>query len=261
MELHKLWILIDDVQIGQPLIIQPALNLPESFSFIRRNFDGRFYSLYNLYRYKFCTLSVSGNVNINVQINGRIVTFNSPDFTGSENITFTMTDNISGLSASDTVVVEVLPVPTLDLGIIEIPSPREFEYQNHSFIPALKVQNLGTASYSGMLSISCNILNSSGTSIYSNEEFHPLELQPGNSVTITLSTSCVITSEGTYNAIFSLISEDGNPANNTLEKSFTVVNRITQGGPDTFGYRFIDSNDEAGPEFNWIVLVLPEHQP
>ena len=76
-------------------------------------------------------------------------------------------------------------MPTLDLGIIEIPSPHEFEYQNHSFIPALKVQNLGTASYSGMLSISCNILNSSGTSIYSNDEFHPLELEPGNSAIVT----------------------------------------------------------------------------
>lgn len=246
-------ILIDDVQIGQPLIIQPALNLPESFSFIQgETLTIDFTPFITCTDINSCTLSVSGNVNINVQINGRIVTFSSPDFTGSENVTFTMTDNISGLSASDTVVVEVLPVPTLDLGIIEIPSPREFEYQNHSFIPALKVQNLGTASYSGMLSISCNILNSSGTSIYSNEEFHPLDLQPGNSATVTLSTSCVITSEGTYNAIFSLISEDGNPTNNTMEKSFTVVNRITQGGPDTFGYRFIDSNDEAGPEFNWI---------
>ena len=96
-------ILIDDVQIGQPLIIQPALNLPESFSFIQgETLTVDFTPFITCTDINSCTLSVSGNVNINVQINGRIVTLVLL-ISRVQKIYFTMTDNISGLSASDTV--------------------------------------------------------------------------------------------------------------------------------------------------------------
>jgi hypothetical protein len=54
-------ILIDDVQIGQPLIIQPALNLPESFSFIQgETLTVDFTPFITCTDINSCTLSVSG---------------------------------------------------------------------------------------------------------------------------------------------------------------------------------------------------------
>jgi hypothetical protein len=246
-------ILLDDIRIGHPLIIQPALAMPDNFSFIQgETLTVDFTPYITCTDIGNMTLAASGNVNVNIQISGTMVTFSAPAFNGSETVTFTLTDGVSGLTATDIASIDVLPVPATDMGITAIASPREFEYLNHAFTPSLTVQNAGTSPYDGMLGISCLIQTSVGVEVYYNNDLYPVQLQPGQSTEVTLNTSCSPTAEGGYSAVFNLTTDDGNPVNNTLTKQFTVVNRITQGGPDTFGYSFIDSNDEAGPEYEWI---------
>ncbi len=83
-------ILIDDIKIGQPLVITPELNLPPSFSF----FQGDSLNI-DFTPYIVCSdigsasLSVAAPQSVSVSITGRMVHFSSPDWHGTEQLVFT----------------------------------------------------------------------------------------------------------------------------------------------------------------------------
>jgi hypothetical protein len=57
---------------------------------------------------------------------------------------------------------------------------------------------------------------------------------------------------GDYNVQFLIDYPDADQSNNELSVEFSVMDHLSTGGPDAFGYQWIDSEDENGPEFNWI---------
>lgn len=94
-------ILVDDVRIGQPLIVIPELNMPEEISF----FQGESTSM-DLSESIVCsdpqTAYLSHNATqVTVNITGFMVEFSSPDYYGTEEIEFTLNDPGSGMSATD----------------------------------------------------------------------------------------------------------------------------------------------------------------
>ncbi|HOZ01475.1 MAG TPA: choice-of-anchor J domain-containing protein [Candidatus Syntrophosphaera sp.] len=245
-------ILVDDIKVGQPPLVPPVLDLPESFTFVQgESITVDFTPYITCTDINTASLSVSGNVNVNVQISGRTVMFSSPAFNGTENLTFTLTDGNSGLTDTDTVQIIVLPPPVADLGIVQIISPREIEYVDHVFYPAIQIQNTGSVPYNGAVTVSCLLQTGMGIEVYYDSASFAVNMAPQQTQSITMPTGFIPQFEGGYSAGFYLAPADDNPTNNSLTAPFTVVTRVTQGGPDGFGYRWVDSDDESGPDYVW----------
>jgi len=245
-------ILVDDVKIGQPLVITPELNLPESFSFVQgESLDVNFTPYAIATELSSTTLTWSAPQHVAITANGLSVHFSSPDWAGTESITFTLHDNISGLTASDAVSVIVSPPPVVDLALTAVSAPHPTEYVNSSFTPQVTLLNNGQNLWDNEVSISLTLLDAQGTAINNWQTTIGQALQPEQSCEVSF-PAISVPAAGSYGYSFYIEQEDGNMANNTLSGTFDVVLRINSFGPDGFGYRYLDSTAEGGPAFNWI---------
>ncbi len=106
----------------------PSIDLPAGFSFDKNaSLQQSFASYISDPDNDPLTLSVSGNTNIDVQINGALVSFSAAtNWIGTETLTFTVSDG--QLSASDTVIIEVNPVNVPAWEPVEYPNPPAIVY-------------------------------------------------------------------------------------------------------------------------------------
>lgn len=246
-------ILVDDVKIGQPLNVTPELNLPATVSFFHSNTLTMDFS-----EYVVCTdinaasLSVSPNPDLNILIDGFTVSMSSIDFVGSTEVTFTLLDHVNSLTATDDITVVVEADPNVDLYVQSVISPRNIEYLNLPMIPQIEIGNLGLGSYNNQVEVQLTVYNPEGTAIHTDTAISTVDISPAETVQITFGNPFTPTQEGNFAFHFQIMSQDDFIDNNLHIHPCAVVLRITTGGPDTFGYRFVDSNDPLGPEFDWI---------
>lgn len=124
----------------------PEIYLPQELGFWQG--DSYWYYIRNTY-YDIdsddLSLSFSGNSNISVELSGDYAVFSSQNWSGTENITFTVTDD-EGLSASDTIAITVIPPKTCyDLNYTSNPSgdsPYQWQYVAvQGVVTAIDAQN------------------------------------------------------------------------------------------------------------------------
>jgi chitodextrinase len=122
-----------------PVNDAPVIELPDSFTIDQ----GVPYIVdFSVYVYDIdgdeLELTLSGNENIDVMIEGLEVTFNSPDWYGEEELTFTVDDAMGRAIASDVVTVIVRPA----LYEVEITIGSATVFQDNSFIISVSTSEL-----------------------------------------------------------------------------------------------------------------------
>jgi len=251
-ECEEYGILVDDVRVGHPLVITPELNLPESFTFNQgESLEVDFTPFIVATELSSTSLSWQPTEHVEVAAQGQTVTFSSPNWAGTETVHFTLQDLISGQTASDNVQVIVNPPPTVDLALTDILSPGAAAFLGSLFTPGVRLYNNGQSVWDNQVRLLMTITDNAGQTISSEELYHAAQLQPAESEDVSF-PPVSLGVEGSYSITYLLDLEDEILDNNSISRTFEVILRVSQGGPDAFGYRYIDSTAENGPAFDWI---------
>jgi len=122
--------------IVTPVNDPPTIVLPDDFTFVEDSTLVEDFAVYiDDVDPDVLTLSVTGNTEITVDIAGTVVTFGaSENWNGTENLTFTVDDNQTRATASDSVDVIVTPVNDPPLLIGFIPEELEFTVYQDSIV-------------------------------------------------------------------------------------------------------------------------------
>jgi len=148
-------------------------------------------------------------------------------------------------------------VPSIDAALVSIDDPVGVIFTGSTVTPKVTIANNGDTPTT--VDVTFRILDNTQTVVYNQTETSGIVPGGGGTLQHTFATSWSATPEGTYDLIANVtLAGDGNPTNDTSTASIEVATHYSTGGPDDFGYRWIDNislSDEDPPVFNWIDLT------
>ncbi len=159
--------------------------------------------------------------------------------------------NTASVNDGDAILFYKAPPASHDVGAVAVLSPTGNVPVGSSVTPAASVANFGA--YSETFDVVFNIINTAVSpydTLY--EDIQTVSnLAPGDTVDVTFASWVVTGNNGDVYEVVArtLLPGDGLPANDPASDQISLYGTS---GSDSYGWQWADSQDPAGPTYNWL---------
>jgi hypothetical protein len=160
--------------------------------------------------------------------------------------------NFTGWWFMDDVTVTESSLGTDNVAALTFDEPSDFMVVGQSYDPIATVQNLSLSQQT--IDMNLTILDQSSTEVYNYTETGVI-LDSLEIAQVNFALPFVPASTGNHTFTATVINPgDEDPSDDTTDAVLPCYEHQATGGPDAFGYSFIDNTDTLGPTFNWIEI-------
>ncbi|UCE65243.1 MAG: choice-of-anchor J domain-containing protein [Candidatus Zixiibacteriota bacterium] len=152
----------------------------------------------------------------------------------------------------DDVMVTETPLGTDNVAALSFDNPSGFMVVGQSYDPKATVQNQSL--FQQPIDMNLVIRDAGDTEVYNYTEVGVI-LDSLEIAQVNFSLPFVPASTGNHTFTARVINPgDQDPTDDTTDAAVAAFEHVATGGPDAFGYSFIDNTDPGGPTFDWIEI-------